>query len=410
MTEATSGAVNSVQAGAGVDWIRRSATREPATKDSIRMAHLTEDIVLARLASQALVAARAGTPAALVKWFGAIQAQEYVPAMWSIAMRLAKPPSAAALETAIAGGSILRTHVLRPTWHFVARDDLRWLQALTAPRVLSMMRHYDRRNGIDGALVARSTRIITSAIAKRGHLTRKEIGGTLARAGITANGWQVGELLMHAELGAVVCSGCPRGRQQTYALVDEMAPRMVSMARDEALATLAVRYFQSHGPATARDFRWWSGLNAAEAGRAIEMLGRGFARVRCGDRDYVMPDGMAARRRRVPAAHLIPTYDELLVAYSESRDIVDASGAARGRKWGLLLRGVIVDGELVGRWSRESPQGPPRLELLRRLTPGERAAVAAAAARLERFTSSGVDRTDSGPNQSRSRRSRFPLS
>jgi DNA glycosylase AlkZ-like len=369
------------------------------------------DILRARLASQGLMTGRRGSPAALAGWFGAIQAQEYAPATWSIAIRLAQPSSAADVEAAIAGGSILRTHVLRPTWHFVGRDDLRWLQALTAPRVLAMMRPYDLRNGIDAPLVARSTRIIAAAIAKRGHLTRKEIAAVLAGAGIAVNSWRVGELLMHAELGAVVCSGCPRGRQQTYALVDEIAPRIVSMARDEALATLAARYFQSHGPATARDFRWWSGLNAAEASRALEMLGRGFARVRCGDRDYVMPAGVppAARRER-PSAHLIPTYDELLVAYSESRDIVDAVGGARRRKWGLLLRGVIVDGELVGRWNRESPQGPLRLELLRRLTPAERAAVAAAAARFERFISPDADRTDSGPNQSRSRRSRFLLS
>src|SRR5262249_13344913 len=319
----------------------------------------------------------AGAADALVKRLGAVQAEDYRMATWSIAQRLSH--RLADVEEAVATGTILRTHVMRPTWHFVARDDLRWMQELTAPRVLALMSHYDRRNGIDAALVARGTKTIAAAIGRGGHLTRREIAGAL---------WQAGQLLTHAELRAIVCSGAPRGRQQTYALVDERAPRRSPLTRDEALATLARRYFQSHGPATARDFRWWSGLSAADVARSIDVLGRAVERVRSGDRTYLV--GAKPVTRKAGSAHVIQPFDELVVAYRESGDVVDVSGAARGGSADgatLLTRGVIYDGQIVARWTIAPARGSRAivLEPLRRLSSAERAAVAAAASRFERF-------------------------
>jgi hypothetical protein len=248
----------------------------------------------------------------------------------------------------------------------------------------------DRRNGVDAALVARSTKTIAAAIARRGHLTRAEIAGTLADAGIKTNGWLVAQLLIHAELRAVICSGAPRDRHQTYALVDERAPRRSTMTRDETLAELTRRYFQSHGPATAKDYQWWSGLGAADAARGIDMLGCGLTRVRTGERTYFLCDARRPAPRARSTAHLIQTYDELVVGYSESRDVVDVSRATRGGSApdsALLTRGIVHDGQLVARW-RLPPQRGPRaiaLEPLKRLSSVEREAVAAAASRFERF-------------------------
>src|SRR5262245_3187645 len=219
-------------------------------KDSISVARV-------RAAAMRLSAPAAWTPARLVAWLGAMQAQEYPFATWSIAQRLAGP---ADIDAAFAGGAVLRTHILRPTWHFVARDDLRWMQTLTAPRVLALVRNADRSNGVDADLVARSVPLIAAAIARGGHLRRREIAGMLSKAGIKTTPWLVGQLLIHAELGAVVCSGAPRDGHQTYALVDERAPKPATLKGDEALAELARRYLRSHGPATAKDFQWWSGL------------------------------------------------------------------------------------------------------------------------------------------------------
>jgi hypothetical protein len=211
----------------------------------------------------------------------------------------------------------------------------------------------------------------------------------LADAGIKTTPWVLRELMMHAEMRAVVCSGAPRDRQQTYALVDERAPLASAMTRDEALAELTRRYFRSHGPATAKDYQWWSGLSGADAARGIDMLGRTLARIESGDRIYFA----AAARTPVPRtpglAQIIQTYDEVVVAYTESRDVVDVSGAARGRSGSssaLLTRGVVHDGQLVARW-QFAPQRGARavaLEPLKRLSSGERAAVTAAAARFER--------------------------
>jgi len=342
-----------------------------------------------RAALQRLSAPAAVTPARLVAWFGAVQSQDYPLGTWSIAQRLANGGD---VERAIADGAILRAHVLRPTWHFVARDDLRWMQALTSPRVLGLMKYADRANGLDAALIARSTKTIAAAISRQGHLTRSHVAEVLSRAGISRTAWQVGQLLMHAELRAVICSGVPSGRVQTYALVDERAPRKAAMTRDEALATLARRYFQSHGPATARDFQWWSGLSLEDVARAIDALGRLVSRQCIADRTFF---SIGSRVRATPSkrAHLIQPYDEFVVGYSESRDVVDVSGAARASVSGgaaLLTRGIVYDAQLVARWrpERAGRSSTIAVQPLRRLVAAERAAIAAATARFAAFDAS----------------------
>jgi hypothetical protein len=341
------------------------------------MAHLSETLARRRALAQRLAGMRDTTPAALVSWLGAVQSQDYPLGKWSIAQRLTHDMTA--VESAVASGTILRTHVLRPTWHFVPRDDLRWMQALTSARVVAQMRPIDRRHGIDAALIATAVTRIAGAIERRGHLTRREIGAVLPDGGIKATPWVVGELLMHAELGAVVCSGVPRGGQQTYALVDERAPRSVRAGRDESLAMLAERYFQSHGPATVKDFRWWSGIDAAGVARAIEILGARLERIRAGDRTYFVTRTPVSRSTAL-AAHLIQPYDEIAVGYSESRDVIDAGGAARARGGGLLLRGLLVDGQLAGRWEATAPRRRAiRVEPFRAFTAREQKAVARAA-------------------------------
>lgn len=341
-------------------------------------------IAKARAERQRLSAPAAMSPADLVAWLGAVQSQDYPIAKWSVAQRLAK--SGADVERAVADGTILRTHVLRPTWHFVARDDLRWMQALTAPRILTQMAHYDRANGVDAALIARSTKTMARAIERRGHLTRREIAGALTDAGITTTPWLVGHLVMYAELHVVVCSGAPKGKQQTYALVDERAPRLSPMARDEAIAELTRRYLQSHGPATAKDFQWWSGMNAADVARGIGMLGGAVERMSCGGRTYFTTRARRPVRPKSRTAHVIQPFDEIVVAYTESRDVADVSGLA-GADGGLLVRGIVVDGQIVARWRIAATRGKRAIvvEPLQRLSSAERAASDAAAARFERF-------------------------
>ena len=349
------------------------------------------EVARKRIRSQRLSPPARATPDRLVAWFGAIQSQDYALATWSVAQRLATRN--ADVGRAIADGSVVRTHVLRPTWHFVTREDLRWLQQLTSSRVLSMLRHADHANGIDAARITRATRAIASAIERRGHLRRSDIAAELSRAGIATTAWQAGQLLMHAELRTIVCSGIPLGRHQTYALVDERVPQASAMTRDEALATLARRYLQSHGPATVRDFRWWSGLSAVDAVRAIDMLGPAVDRIRAGERTF-LSIATRARAEAMDVAHVIQPYDEFVVAYSESRDVVDVSGAARRRTPGagaaLLTRGVLYDGQLIARWQFAPRKKNPAviIQPLRRFSRRERHAIEAAVSSFEAFCGS----------------------
>jgi hypothetical protein len=351
------------------------------------MSAAQEKIARLRVIRQGLENPRFATPDAVVRWFGAMQAQDYALAKWSVGQRTLEG-SEMTVDAALADGAILRTHVLRPTWHLVARDDLRWMLALTAPRVLARMAPYDRRTGLDAATVTTSTRAIAAAIRKSGHLTRAAVAGALTRKGIPAQaGWLVGLLLMHAELRGVVCSGRPHGAVQTWALVDERAPTAVPMPRDEAMAELARRYFQGHAPATERDYRWWSGLGAADVRRSIDMLGTSLERVRVGDTTYLVHESGPLEPGRVMGAHLLQAFDELVVAYSETRDVVDAAGLVRTRKpEGLLTRSVLLGGQVVGRW-RGGAVGARtvHMDVLKPARPGVRAALERAVQGYARF-------------------------
>lgn len=340
-----------------------------------------------RLAAQWLNRPAARTPAEFVRWCGAVQSQDLALARWSVGQRLVDGTERDVAH-ALVEGTILRTHVLRPTWHFVARDDLRWMLALTAPRVLAKVRPYDLRAGLDEGMAVTGTRAIETAIERRGPLTRAELAEVLRTSGIGAvSNWLVGHVLMHAELRGVVCSGPPRGVQQTHALLDERAPRRSTLSHDEALVELARRYFQSHAPATELDYRWWSGLSAAEARRGVEALGDAVERATVEDITYIVWRDAVVTGGSACTAHLLQPFDELVVAYSESRHAVDLAGLVQHRKPdGLLTRTVLVNGQVAGRWSRTLDRRCRlRLDLLRVLTQREHGALAAAVERFAAF-------------------------
>jgi len=206
-----------------------------------------------RLREQRLAGPPAATPADVVRWLGAVQAQEFAEAKWSLAER--GDGTDDAVEASFARGEILRTHVLRPTWHFVAREDVRWLLRLTRPRVHALNRFMYGKLGLGADVLARGQAELARALAGGEALTRRELAGRLAAAGLPAAGLALGYVLMHAELEEVICSGPRRGRQQTYVLLDDRVPGGgPELPRERALAELAQRYFSSHGPATIRDF------------------------------------------------------------------------------------------------------------------------------------------------------------
>ena len=346
-------------------------------------------ILAARLHNQWLARPSATRAADVVANLGAVQAQDFIGAKWAIGLR-AKGLDDAAVEAAFDRGDILRTHVMRPTWHFVTPADIRWLLSLTAPRVHQASKFYYKQHGLDPKTLSRAHRAIVSALEGGRFLSRTELAAALAKRGIDANGPKLGLLTIHAELEQVMCSGPVRGKQLTYALFDERAPRAKARTPRDPGAELAMRYFTSHGPATLRDYVWWSGLTVAQAKKGIE-----HAALEPREIDgltYWSPTWGAAARLP-PATFLLPNYDEYLIAYKDRNLILPPGPAPRGGIAGLnaFEHPLIVDGVLAGHWTRRVSGRTTRVELVIKTALGatQRRAVTAAAARLKAF--SGVE-------------------
>jgi hypothetical protein len=202
--------------------------------------------------TQRLWGTRCDSPHDVVRWLGALQAQEFPLATWSIAQRT-RDGTRVDVEQAFADGVIVRTHVLRPTWHFALAEDIRWLLQVTAPRVHALNAYYNKQHKLDKQLFAKSNTLIARALEGGSHLTRREVAAALQRGGIRARGPRLAYIVMRAELDAIVCSGAMRGKQHTYALLDERAPETKALGKEAALAEFTRRYFTSRGPATRND-------------------------------------------------------------------------------------------------------------------------------------------------------------
>src|SRR4051812_37536317 len=269
-----------------------------------------------RLDSQGLSRIRFRSAPEVVRWFVAVQSQDFGGAKWGVGQRLPGVTDAA-IEQAFDAGAILRTHVMRPTWHFVAPEDLRWLLALTAPRVHRANGFNYRRYEIDAPTVRRSRNAIERALATGGFLTREEIGGALRRAKIAFDGIRLAHLMMDAELEGIICSGPRRGKQFTYALTEQRVPNGRRLTREESLVELTRRYFSSHGPATARDFAWWSGLSLRDASTGLAALQGSIGQQSLDGCTYWFVPSRTASRHQGPLVHLLPNFDEATVAYKD---------------------------------------------------------------------------------------------
>jgi hypothetical protein len=313
------------------------------------------DIARRRLHNVGLSAPRFGTPEQVVQWLGAVQSQDYGPAKWSLGQRCAGVDDRA-VEEAFAAGRILRTHVLRPTWHFVLPADIRWMLELTGPRVRATTAHYNRRAGLDDSITGKAIDLMADALRGGRHLTRSELSAVLRDGGILAERERLGHLLMHAELIGVLCSGAPKDRQQTYALLDDRAPAAAgtSRSRDEALAELTVRYFTSRGPATAKDFRWWSSLTLADIRHGLDLVGDRLQHEVIDGTGYWFAEDRPPIVPPSPSVQLLQPYDEYTVGFTESKYEMDISGLARAQPGDRPSYNnlIILDGQAAGHWKR----------------------------------------------------------
>jgi hypothetical protein len=343
---------------------------------------IASELLIARLRHQQLTESKLRKAAPVVAALCAMQAQDYLGAKWAIGLR-APGLQDGDVEQAFNDGLILRTHVLRPTWHFVTPEDIRWLLALSAPRIHAANAYYYRQAGLDEKVFAKSCAMIHRVLEGRKAMTRAEIAEHLKRAHVPAEGLKLGYVMMHAELEGVICSGPRRGKQSTYMLLDERVPPTKPRPREEALAELASRYFTSHGPATVRDFSWWSGLTIKEAQSAVTSVTPRLEATTIDGLTHWDADTSPLRPHKGSGAYLLPTYDEYLIAYKDRAPVVDDSRAANivARSNGGFANHLIVDGRLAGSWSRTLKSNAALIEVApyKKLTPPQIRAVSGAA-------------------------------
>ena len=348
-----------------------------------------------RLHAQHITRPLHGDAVDAVAWFGAVQAQEYGPARWGLGLRLGPRARDAAIARAVDEGRILRTHVMRPTWHFVTPADIRWMLELTAPRIHQAMSSYLRQLELDRPLCVRAAKVFERALRDGRHLTRPELGERLATAGLPLTGVRLGLVALYAELEQVMCSGPYRGKQLTYGLFAERAPAARRLTRDEALAELTRRYFTSHGLATVRDFVWWSGLTTPDAKRGLEIT-RATPTAIEGLSYWTVEspaESPAVRVRAGGAVHLLPIYDEYLVAFRDRMAVPHSAGRVGTPSMPVTFQhALVLDGQVAGTWKvRRTPrQTSLDVYLLRPLPLAAREAIERVGERYGRFVEATV--------------------
>jgi hypothetical protein len=314
-----------------------------------------------RLHNQLITQSMLTTPGEVVRWLGAVQAQDYAGAKWAIGLRL-QDATDDAIEQAFNDGAILRTHILRPTWHFVSPTDIRWMLTLTAPRVNASAASYYRKLELDDATFSRCNAVLIQALQGGKQLTRTELLSSFEQAGIATNDLRLSHIMMRAELDMVICSGGRRGKQFTYALLDERAPEAILLERNAALAELSRRYITSRGPSTVQDFAWWSGLTTADARAGFEMVASEFSYEIVDGKAYWFSSPSLITKDRAPTTHLLPPYDEYTIAYKDRSAVIDPAYTIQTRN-GIFSPIIVINGQIVGTWKRTFRKNAALLEM-----------------------------------------------
>jgi len=346
----------------------------------------TATIGARRLASQGLMPPAHADPATLVRWLGAVQAQDFLGSLWALGSRL-PGTTEADIERAIADRAILRTWPMRGTVHFVAAEDARWMTGLLAARVIARNGSIYRKAGLDDATFARGRTILMRALADGQPLPRTALYATLEGAGIATAEMRGLHIIGRLAQEGHICFGPRAGKQPTFVLLDAWAPQQRSLAPDEAIAALTLRYFRSHGPATERDFAWWSGLRLTEVASGLAGV-RGQLVAETIDGTTYWRGERPVTANPEPVLHLLPPFDEFLVSYKDRSAALDPRDAGLWAERDHLMSSVIVvGGRVLGSWKRALGRGGVTIAatLARPLTEAERLAFTAATARYGHF-------------------------
>ena len=321
------------------------------------------DIPRLRIQNQQIEGSAFHTVKDLIAWMGALQAQDYAMAKWAIGQRVPGATDKSVVE-AYNAGEIIRTHLMRPTWHFVSPDDIYWMLELTAPRVKQVLKSRDRQLELTETIFSKSRDMLERMLSNCLSMTREELTQEYANINVATNENRLSHLIMRAELDGVICSGPMRKNKLTYSLLEDRVPVKTILSRDEALATLAGRYFKSHGPATLRDFAWWSGLSATDARKGLEMIRPAFLGETITTETYWFPDSFRSLPPALPSVHLLPAYDEYLIAYADrSAALSTVHNKKAISSNGIFQPIIVVNGQVEGLWRRTTAKDQVKIEL-----------------------------------------------
>lgn len=322
-------------------------------------------IVNIRMLSQQLAAPCFERPKELVSWMGVVQAQDYTMTKWAIGCRL-QAGNLQTVNEALCRGEILRTHVLRPTWHLVAAEDIRWMLTLSQRRIRSAYASYAKGLGteITDRQYDRFGSLMTDILGGNKSLTKQEIAAEVERTDIGTSPYLVERLIGLAEIEGLLCSGEDRNNKPAYALLDERVPPMAELHKEEALAELARRYFRSHSPAGLDDFAWWSGLSVSEARQAMgliepELIADKFSAHKL----FVHESYKEAVAPQDDTLHLLPSYDEYLISYKDRTAALDAAHYPKAfNNFGIFYPVILHNGKIVGNWSKAVKRGRTEIQ------------------------------------------------
>lgn len=309
-------------------------------------------ILSLRLSNHQLAGTEIKEPHNLVSWMGAMQSQSFEMAKWGIGCRMPGITNQM-LDKALDKGDILRLHILRPTWHFVSKDDIYWMLDLSTPRVRKAIASSDKELGLTENFIKKTNAIIEKALAKDSNLTRQELQDIINNAGLKADSRTITHIMYHAELGGIVCNGIVRGKKQTYALLEEKVPKPFgTFNKDESLYKLAYKYFQSHGPATLQDFIWWSGLTATECRRAVDLIKDDFIFEVIGEQVYIFHRA-SVPTKEVNLINLLPAFDEFIVSYKDRKETLHIDHHKKIiTSPGIFQPSISKDGKTIGSWRK----------------------------------------------------------
>lgn len=310
-----------------------------------------KEIVQQRLSNQYITTSPAKTAGEVVSHLCAMQAQDYAGAKWSIGLR-APGLTDGMVEDAITNRAIIRISSIRGTLHFIAPEDVRWIANLIKPRLVASCGTFYKSLDLNEALFSSSHAIFRKALEGGKQLLRDELKAALDRKKIDTSGQRMNHFITRAGVDQVICCAPRRGKEFTYALLDEWLPPAEKRSKQEGLHTLALRYFTSHGPATAQDFAWWCGFTLTDVKAAIQAAGKTLQQVTFNNQAYWMAPGKETAPAGSPL-FLLPGFDEYYIGYSDRLLIGDEAILKKLiRPNGILQPIIVSNGSIAGNWKR----------------------------------------------------------